>query len=39
MMSKWLSVCIFAVLLAACGNKGALYLPENTEQTQQESSL
>ncbi|MCB5162910.1 LPS translocon maturation chaperone LptM [Marinomonas algarum] len=38
-MYRWLLVCVFAVLLAACGNKGALYLPDDTTQVQQTSSL
>ncbi|MGO2514142.1 MULTISPECIES: LPS translocon maturation chaperone LptM [Marinomonas] len=39
MMFKLLSVCVLAVFLTACGNKGALYLPSDTAETQQESSL
>ncbi|MGJ8648612.1 LPS translocon maturation chaperone LptM [Marinomonas colpomeniae] len=39
MMSKLLSVCVLAFFLAACGNKGSLYFPEDTAQVQQESSL
>ncbi|UTW00446.1 lipoprotein [Marinomonas rhizomae] len=38
-MFKLLSVCVLAVLLTACGNKGALYLPSDTTDSQQESSL
>ncbi|TYL48628.1 LPS translocon maturation chaperone LptM [Marinomonas sp. IMCC 4694] len=38
-MFKWLLVCIFAFFLAACGNKGALYLPTDTTDIQQTSSL
>ncbi|MGB0783837.1 MAG: LPS translocon maturation chaperone LptM [Marinomonas sp.] len=39
-MVKWISVCVLAVFLAACGNKGALYLPTDTaDMPQQESSL
>ena len=37
-MFKWFSVLILAVLLSACGNKGALYLPGNGPDSQQESS-
>ncbi|MGO2235662.1 MULTISPECIES: LPS translocon maturation chaperone LptM [unclassified Marinomonas] len=39
MMFKLLSVCVLAVFLTACGNKGALYLPSDAAETQQESSL
>ncbi|MGO2356328.1 MAG: LPS translocon maturation chaperone LptM [Marinomonas foliarum] len=39
MMSKWALVCVLAVVLAACGNKGALYLPNDAAVPQQESSL
>lgn len=38
-MFKLLSVCILAVFLTACGNKGALYLPNGAVNEQQESSL
>ncbi|WP_084546014.1 LPS translocon maturation chaperone LptM [Marinomonas profundimaris] len=38
-MFKLFSVCVLAVLLTACGNKGALYLPDSTPVIQQESSL
>ncbi|MBR7889998.1 lipoprotein [Marinomonas sp. A79] len=38
-MLKLFSVCILAVFLAACGNKGALYLPDDAPSAQQESSL
>ncbi|MBJ7538301.1 LPS translocon maturation chaperone LptM [Marinomonas transparens] len=37
-MFKWLSVCLLAVFLMACGNKGALYLPDDTAGSQQEPS-
>ena len=39
MMSKLFAVCILAVFLTACGNKGALYLPDDASDIQQESSL
>ncbi|WP_217494972.1 MULTISPECIES: lipoprotein [Marinomonas] len=39
MMSKWALVCVLAVVLASCGNKGALYLPNDAAVSQQESSL
>ncbi|WP_212916285.1 MULTISPECIES: lipoprotein [Marinomonas] len=39
MMFKLLSVCVLAVFLTACGNKGALYLPDDAPEAQQESSL
>lgn len=39
MMSKCALVCILAVILAACGNKGALYLPNDAAVPQQKSSL
>ncbi|RNF73848.1 hypothetical protein EBI01_08825 [Marinomonas rhizomae] len=38
-MFKLLSVCVLAVFLTACGNKGALYLPNDTTELHQESSL
>ncbi|WP_111638776.1 LPS translocon maturation chaperone LptM [Marinomonas shanghaiensis] len=38
-MYKLLAVCVLAVFLTACGNKGALYLPNDTTDAQQESSL
>lgn len=38
-MFKLLSVCVLAVFLTACGNKGALYLPNDATSEQQESSL
>ncbi|MFT6656837.1 MAG: putative small lipoprotein YifL [Marinomonas primoryensis] len=39
-MFKLFSVCVLAVFLTACGNKGALYLPDNNAAViQQESSL
>ncbi|WP_392386389.1 LPS translocon maturation chaperone LptM [Marinomonas primoryensis] len=38
-MFKLFSVCVLAVFLMACGNKGALYLPDNAAAIQQESSL
>ncbi|MGO3345266.1 MAG: LPS translocon maturation chaperone LptM [Marinomonas sp.] len=37
-MLKWLSVLILAAFLAACGNKGDLYLPTDNAAPQQESS-
>jgi predicted small lipoprotein YifL len=39
MMYKLFSVCVLAVFLTACGNKGALYLPNDASDVQQESSL
>ncbi|NVK75544.1 hypothetical protein C0J08_16995 [Marinomonas sp. CT5] len=38
-MFKLLSVCVLAVFLTACGNKGALYLPSDASEIQQEASL
>jgi predicted small lipoprotein YifL len=38
-MFKLLSVCVLAVFITACGNKGVLYLPDDATRTQQESSL
>ncbi|QNT06835.1 LPS translocon maturation chaperone LptM [Marinomonas arctica] len=38
-MFKLLSVCVLAVFLTACGNKGALYLPNDMTDAKQESSL
>ncbi|MEO9275662.1 lipoprotein [Marinomonas sp. 5E14-1] len=38
-MFKLFSVCILAFFLVACGNKGALYLPSDTINEQQTSSL
>jgi predicted small lipoprotein YifL len=39
-MFKLFSVCVLAVFLTACGNKGALYLPDNNAAViQQESPL
>ncbi|RNF52802.1 hypothetical protein EBI00_01450 [Marinomonas hwangdonensis] len=38
-MFKLFSVCLLAVILTACGNKGALYLPTDVTDNQQESSL
>lgn len=37
-MSKWLAIFILTGLIVACGNKGALYLPENNLPSQLTSS-
>ncbi|NLQ19010.1 lipoprotein [Marinomonas sp. M1K-6] len=37
-MFKLLLVCVLAVFLTACGNKGSLYLPNDAPETQQELS-
>ncbi|WP_353669517.1 lipoprotein [Marinomonas sp. THO17] len=39
MMLKWFVVLVFSAFIVACGNKGALYLPDNNTLSQQESSV
>ncbi|MCV2403706.1 lipoprotein [Marinomonas sp. C2222] len=38
-MLKLFSICAVVVLLVACGNKGALYLPSDVKAPQQHSPL
>lgn len=36
-MQKWLGLAIVLVLLAGCGNKGPLYLPDDSKTKQEQA--
>ena len=38
MLQKWLGLVIVLGLLAGCGNKGPLYLPDHTTQKQEQAN-
>ncbi|WP_428981111.1 LPS translocon maturation chaperone LptM [Marinomonas phaeophyticola] len=38
-MSKWLFVLFLASVVVACGNKGALYLPDNEKNVETASPI
>jgi predicted small lipoprotein YifL len=37
MMQKWLGLAIVLALLAGCGNKGPLYLPDDAKTKQEQA--
>lgn len=37
-MKNWLGLAIILALLAGCGNKGPLYMPDNTKAQQEQAT-